>query len=260
MTFSQGIIAEEWESNNKDCFCCSPYYNMPKPPPITGPQTVACGTAAVYKTIKCQGATILWTVSPNITGTTGNTTPTFTIPANAPAGVYVITLEFKCGTKTVKNSVRFTITGIENCTSSFNYTTTTNSNGYITISTVPVMQVSGQEHWWGIQYNGTFPNCKTCASIPFDQFNSSGVWGGYISATGSLTPYMGSGITTGSTPYGISYSGFTKNQCVRITHYVKCCGVLKRSTWCFDISDGVNRVAKTQDSGYKIVDEIVPNN
>ena len=249
-----------WESNNKDCFCCSPYYNMPKPPPITGPQTVSCGTIAVFKTIACPGASFQWTVSPVISGTTGNTTQTFTIPANAPVGNYVVTLEFKCGDKVVKNTVNFKITGVQNCTSDFNYTITKNSNGSINISTVPNMTAAGQEHWWGIQYNGTYPNCNTCAAIPFNQFNASSVWGGYINASGALTTYMGTGITTGSTPYGISYSGFSINKCVRITHYVKCCGVLKRSTYCFDITGSVSTLLKTVGTGNKIVDEVVPNN
>src|SRR5690606_37502955 len=98
-----------------------------------------CGTIAVFKTIKCPGVDILWTISPSIPGTTGHTTETFTIPANAPAGVYTITLEFRCGRKVFKNSVKFNIKNDPKCTSSFNYTITKNTNGSINITTVPLM-------------------------------------------------------------------------------------------------------------------------
>ncbi len=262
----QAQISEDvkWDSNiPKECFCCNEkIYNLPQIPPISGPQTVSCGTKAVFTTIPCNGATVSWTVSPSISGTTGDNTSTFTIPDNAPAGNYTITVEFRCGNKVLKNSMKFIITEVKNCTSDFNFIVTKNSDGSVNISTVPNMLVAGQEHWWGIQYNGAFPNCTACASIPFNQFNAtaSGVWGGYINATGALTPYMGTGITTGSSPYGISYTGFAVNKCVRITQYVKCCGVLKRSTYCFEITGAVSRMIKpTADSGNQIVDEEVTN-
>jgi hypothetical protein len=250
----------DWESNNRECFCCSPFYNLPKMPTISGPETINCGTAATFSTLSCPGASYLWTVSPTITGTTGNTTQTFTIPATAPIGTYLITLEVKCGNKVVKNTKKIKIIGVENCTSSFDFTLTKLPTGFYNITAVPHMTAPGQEHWWGIQYNGTFPNCNTCASIPWGQMNSSSSWGGYINSSGVLTPYMGTGTTTGTSPYGISYTGFSVNKCVRITHYVKCCGVLKRSTYCFEITGEVTtRVVKGSDKGSKIVDEIVPN-
>lgn len=249
----------KWENNvPKDCFCCDEkVYNLPQTPPITGPQTVSCGTKAVFTTIPCKGASLNWSVSPSISGTIGANTATFTIPDNAPAGNYVITLEFRCGNKVFKNQVKFSITEVRNCTSDFTFSVQTHSDGSATISTVPTLQVAGQEHWWGLQYNGTFPNCNPCASIPFNQMNASNVWGGYIGSNGILSTYMGTGITTGTTPFGISYRGFSVNKCVRITHYVKCCGVLKRTTYCFDITGAVNKVIKSDNNSNKIVDEIV---
>jgi hypothetical protein len=250
----------KWESNiPKDCFCCNDkIYNLPSSAPINGPQSVSCGTRAVFTTLKCEGATLQWNVSPAIPGVTGDNTNTFTIPDNAPAGTYTISISIRCGIKVINNKVKLTITEVRNCTSDFNVTTTTHDDGSITISTIPSLQVAGQEHWWGIQYNGTFPNCNPCASIPFNQMTGSSVWGGYINASGNLTPYMGTGLTTGSTPYGISYRGFSTNKCVRITHYVKCCGVLKRTTYCIMITSGVAKIAMpTVDSGNKIVDEEV---
>ena len=127
-----------------------------------------CGTKAVFTTIPCNGAAVSWTVSPSISGTTGDNTSTFTIPDNAPAGTYTITVEFRCGNKVLKNSIKFIITEVKNCTSDFNFIVTKNSDGSVNISTVPNMLIAGQEHWWGIQYNGAFPNCTACASIPFN--------------------------------------------------------------------------------------------
>lgn len=250
----------KWDSNiPKDCFCCNEkIYNMPSVAPISGPKTVSCGTKAVFTTLKCEGASINWSVSPAISGTTGDTSPTFTIPDNAPAGNYTLSLTIRCGNKIVKNQVKFTITEVKNCTSDFNYQITKDASGTVTIETKPIMMAAGQEHWWGLQYNGTFPNCNSCASIPFANINSASVWGGYINPTGTLTPYMGTGITTGATPYGIKYNGFPANSCVRITHYVKCCGVLKRTTYCISISSGVAKMTSGSNTGEeKILDETV---
>jgi hypothetical protein len=247
----------QWETSvPKDCFCCNEkIYNLPTKAPITGPQSVSCGTKAVFNTIKCDGATTEWSISPSISGLTGEGTSTLTIPETAPAGSYTITLTIRCGKKIIKNQVKFTITEVKNCTSDFNYIVRQEGN-VRWIETTPVMQTPGQEHWWGMQYNGTFPNCNPCASIPFNEFNKSKVWGGYINPSGVLSTYMGTGITTGPTPYGIKYT-WPANSCVRVTHYVKCCGVLKRTTYCISISEGVNKMISKPNDENKVLDEVV---
>jgi hypothetical protein len=71
---------------------------------------------------------------------------------------------------------------------------------------------------------------------------------------------MGTGTTTGSSPYIISYGGFSANKCVRITHYETCCGFRKASTYCFEIEGELTtRVVEGSNKESKIVDEIVPN-
>jgi hypothetical protein len=235
-------------SNIPECFCCGDAFNLPDKPYIKGPKQVNCGTSATFSTPSCPSATINWTVSPAVAGVTGNTTTNFTIPATATAGTYTVTLTIRCGNKMVTNSFVLVITAPQTCNPAFTFTYTLLPNGTtVNINTVPdpSTQVSGTEHWWGIQYNGTFPNCTIpCAPIPFADFSTSApaVWGGYINAAGTLTSYMGTGITKGTSGYGINYSGFGVNSCARITHYIKCCGVLYRQTQCVSFAITNNKM------------------
>lgn len=247
-TGSQTMVNQNSLSNIPKCFCCDSAYQLPARPPIDGPRTFSCGTKATFSTTPCPGASFNWTISPSISGVTGLTTSSITIPATAPAGTYTITVTIRCGRNIVSNQFTFTITQVPNCTPAFTITVTQLTNGFLSINAVPAMLTPGQEHYWGIQYNGTYPNCNVpCAAIPFTSFNSTGVWGGWIDASGTLHPYMGSGITTGTTPYGINYSGFPNNSCFKITHYVKCCGQLVRQTQCVSIGTTNARSANPGD-------------
>ena len=120
-------------------------------------------------------------------------------------GIFTIS----CNGHKIETSWNLGVT-LQSTDASFTFTYTDLGNGFVNINTVPAAstQVPGMLHYWGIQYNGTYPNCTACASIDFLSFNSSGVIGGYIDAAGVLHPYMGSGITKGTTNYGINYSGF----------------------------------------------------
>lgn len=230
----------------ESCFCCGEFYSLPKPV-ISGPKEIICGTQAVFTSKPCEGAQSGWSVSPAIAGSTHNPT-SFTVPANAPAGTYTLTYQVSCNKeKIVSTPVQFTIVSVPNCKPNFKLVLTQLPNGLFNISTDPDFKTPGQEHWWGIQYNGTYPNCNNASSpIPFTDFNSSstGVWGGYINSSGILTPYKGTGITIVNGA-GISYSGLPNNSCFKLTHYVKCCGQLYRQTAYFSVGTSNAKIANT---------------
>jgi hypothetical protein len=232
-----------WDSNAQGCFCCNGLYNLPTKPLVEGPVTLDCAGGGKYCTDACPTATYSWSVSPTAPFT-GQGTKCIILGGPLTPSAYTITVTISCGNKSVSNSKVVKVTGSQNCKPDFTITVTQLTSGSLNVNAVPAMLTPGQEHWWGIQYNGTYPNCTVpCSPIPFTSFNSSGVWGGYINATGILSPYMGTGITTGTTPYGIAYGGFSNNSCFKVTHYVKCCGVYLRQTQCFSIGTNNAKMA-----------------
>jgi hypothetical protein len=239
------IASQKGLSNIPKCFCCDNAYNLPVPP-ISGPKIVKCGDTARFTTNDCAGAKLSWSVSPNANFQASGNGISFYPPLSP--GTYTITLQLRCGKAVVTNSYVFTVEKPLSCNPAFSFTYTLLANGLININTVPdpSTQVPGTEHWWGIQGNGPFPNCNSCAAIEFSNFNSSatGVWGGYINPSGILIPYKGTGITKGSSGYGINYSGNPNNSCIRITHYIKCCGVLYRQTQCASFTTVNGKLAK----------------
>ncbi len=235
VAFASNAQTTGWTTNVQGCFCCGDFYNLPTQPNIEGPVTVDCGGGAKFCTDACPTASFSWSVSP-AAPFTGQGTKCITLGGPLTPGAYTITLTISCGNKKVTSNKVVKVTGAQNCKPDFTITVTQLANGFLNINAVPVMQTPGMEHWWGIQYNGTYPNCTVpCSAIPFTSFNASTVWGGYINAAGVLSTYMGTGITTGTTPYGINYSGFPNNVCFKITQYVKCCGVFLRQTQCVSI-------------------------
>jgi hypothetical protein len=228
-------------SNIPSCFCCGNFYNLPKPV-INGPKEIICGNEAKFTAVACEGAQVIWTVSPAISGST-QTSTSFTVPANATSGNYTLNYQVGCNReKFVSTQFQFTILNEVNCVPDFLVTVTQLPNGNVNISTNPSLQTPGKEHWWGIQYNGTYPSCDPQSPILFSSLGSS--WGGYINNSGVLTPYLGSGITIVN-GYGISYSGFQNNKCVKITHYVKCCGQMIRQTAYFSFGTSNARLANS---------------
>lgn len=230
---------------NKTCFCCGNFYNLVKPI-ITGNPKVNCGTSASFSIAPCPTATITWSVSPSVPFS-GQGTTTITFPPTTPVGNHSIHVTLSCNGKTIEaNDIKFSVVGPQTCDPSFTFIYSLLPNGNINVTTTPAAstQVAGTEHWWGIQINGTYPNCNNpCTAIPFNQFTNTGVWGGYINGAGVLTPYMGTGITKGPSGYGMSYDGVGKPNCIKITHYVKCCGVLYRQTQCASFSQATNAKA-----------------
>lgn len=241
----KGILPQKGLSSIPKCFCCDNAYNLPVPG-IIGPKSVKCGDTARFTTSDCPGAKYSWSVSPQANFKVSGNGITIYPPLNP--GTYTITLQLSCGKAVVSNTFAFTVEKPLSCNPSFTFTYTLLSNGLININTVPdpSTQIPGTEHWWGIKGNGNLPNCNTCEAIEFSDFNSSatGVWGGYINSSGILTPYKGTGITKGTSGFGINYSGNPNNSCIKITHYIKCCGVLYRQTQCASFSTVNGKLAK----------------
>ena len=242
LAFAAGAVAQtQTNVDSKTCFCCGDFYQLTQPV-IIGPKKVNCGDSAVFTLNKCAGAKIDWAVSP-ATPFTGNGTGTITLTPPLTASSYTVHATISCNGHKIETSWNLGVT-LQPTDASFTFTYTDLGNGFVNINTVPAAstQVPGMLHYWGIQYNGTYPNCTACASIDFSAFTSSGVFGGYIDAAGVLHPYMGTGVTKGTSNYGINYSGFPTGSCIRITHYIRSCGVLYRSTQCVSFSKAVNKI------------------
>jgi len=222
--------------SDSTCFCCNGYYNLPAPQ-ISGPVQVNCADKPRYSISACPGATVNWSVSPSVPFT-GNGTNAITLTPPLSASAYTITVTIGCGRGKVSSNLVIKVTTIQGCTPDFNLTLKQTSSGSVMIDAVPA-STSGVEHWWGIVYNGTYPNCTIpCVSIPFSIINTRNVFGGVHETAAIPTVFsqhgMGTQVTAGSSGYGISYS-FPNNSCFKVTHYINCCGVWYRQTACVSI-------------------------
>lgn len=209
--------------SSTSCFCCGSYFNIPKPV-INVPVKINCTEPTTFTTTPCEGANVFWNLTPSIPNVT-QTPTSFTIPANSPSGDYTLTLSAACNRENIiRTNYEFKIDVNDiNCKPDFLVSVEQLPNGTVKISTNPLMQTLGQEHWWAINYDGTYPICNK-VPIPFDGISSN--FGGYITASGELIPWSGTGIAIVNS-YGITYSGFPVSSCIRVTHYVKCCGEIK---------------------------------
>jgi hypothetical protein len=237
-----------WTTNVQGCFCCGDFYNLPTQPHIEGPVTLDCAGGGKYCTDACPTATFNWSVSPSAPFT-GQNTKCITLGSPLTPGAYTITITISCGNKKVSNSIVVKVTGVQNCTPLFTATFTPQPDGIsLNINTVPVT-LGGAEHYWGIQYNGTYPNCLPCVSIPFANFSNAyanGIFGATVSASGVFTPIgQGTGKTPGPSLYGINYTGFPINSCFKITHYINCCGIWYKQTLCYTATTNLKVVPGT---------------
>lgn len=244
-TRSQALAAGSWTNNYpKDCFCCDGVYNLPEAPEISGPQSTSCEKPITFTIKPCKGTSIQWSVSPNATFS-GQGTNSITINPPYTASSYVVSVTIRCGEKTVTSKRDFSVEKPKNCVPNFLVTVEQLANGQVKINAVPTA-TSGVEHYWGVVYNGTYPNCVTpCAAIPLNSIQSGSTFGAYVDAAGIFSPLgMGTNITGGTAaPYGYSYSGFPNNSCFKITHYVKCCGEWYRQTQCVSIGTSNAKLA-----------------
>lgn len=220
-----------WDSNTpKDCFCCDKAYNLPTKPQIAGLEKVECGASGQYSTSNCPGATTTWAVSPSIPFTGQGTN---SISFNSiPAGSYTLSLTISCGKKRYTSTKTITALAPLNCTPAFLLSVVQMPNGLLNINAVPTT-TAGVEHYWGISYNGTFPNCSPVTPILLNEITGGTTSaGGHVSTAGLFTQVgTGTGVTGGTAaPYGFFYGGFPNNSCFKVTHYVKCCGVWSRQT------------------------------
>lgn len=233
-----------WDTNTpKDCFCCDKAYNLPTVPQIIGSDKVECGAQANYSTSNCPGATTTWGISPSITFS-GQGTNAVSI-SNLPAGTYTLSVTIGCGKTRYTSKKTITVLAPLSCDPAFLVTVQQLANGMLNINAVP-SSTTGVEHYWGVVYNGTYPNCTIPGTpILLNDITSGQTFGAHVTEAGVFAPQgMGTGINGGTNaPYGYNYQGFPNNSCFKITHYVKCCGVWKRQTQFVSIGTSNARVA-----------------
>jgi hypothetical protein len=230
----------KWENNfPKGCFCCEGVYNLPLNASISGPETITCEASATFTIPKCKGIDAEWSISPALSSTS-STANTFTISPAYGASSYTVTVKLRCGQKVVTATKTVKIERPAVSTPAFATTLTQSADGSSwNIDTRPTI-TSGYSHWWGIQYNGTYPNCDLpCVAMAYEPSSGSayslGIFGGIASATGTFTPIgQGTGKNGGSTGYGINYN-FPNNSCFKITHYITICGIQYRQTQCVSV-------------------------
>lgn len=102
-------IMEKSIGNVPKCFCCNEkIFQLPKPI-ITGSDKICKDSKNVFSTISCEGAVINWSTNPAGINFTGQGTSQIvldysSVPSNA--SLIVITVEIKCGNKSIKNSIK----------------------------------------------------------------------------------------------------------------------------------------------------------
>lgn len=242
-SFSESSVSKQdlnarvnWINNYPDkCFCCDGVYNLQEKPQIIGPQTVDCESPITFTTGSCKGTSINWSVSPS-TAFTGQGTSSITLNPPYIASSYTVNVSIRCGEKTVTNAVSFVVSKPQNCIPNFLVGVEQLANGFVKINAVPSAG-AGVEHYWGVVYNGTYPNCNLpCTGIPLVSIQNGSTYGAHLTSAGAFSALgMGTSITSGSSPYGFNYSGFPNNSCFKITHYVRCCGEWFRQTACVSI-------------------------
>lgn len=237
----------DWVNNYpKTCFCCDGVFNLPTAVAINGPQTIDCAKPTVFTIDNCKGTTINWSVSPSVSFT-GQGTNSITLNAPFSGSSYTISVTLRCGEKSVTGTRNVKLNVPSNVTPAFLTTLTQVNPNSWNINTVPTM-LSGVDHWWGIQYNGVYPNCSNqCLPIPYTPDSSGaynlGIFGGMVSSSGIFTPIgQGTNKTSGTSGYGINYN-FPNNSCFKITHYVRVCGVTYRQTQCVKVETNNLKVA-----------------
>lgn len=236
-----------WDSNvPKDCFCCdNRVYNLPKPPPInyapfghpSFPTAICPCNNNVFSTMKCEGATFNWTVTSN-TGPlsfSGNGTSQITLqfPPNGPALWAItsikVTVEIKCGQKTVTNTIAVPVLqGGGNANVNLAVTFPSGGPGSFTATNMPSAAPFGNG-WTLREFNLPY-------NVPCD------IWDG-------STPIIAQGI--GNT---FSFGGLQTDKFYRIVHYLNLCSPVWNpnscTRWkhtCFVIQNASSKMAKPEE-------------
>lgn len=215
---AQERLQAEWESNNKECFCCSPFYNLPRQPQINYspfghpdfPTAICPCNNNIFKTNNCSGATYNWTISSKIPGGgAGNASflgavnqSSVTIN-NASLDIeseITVTVIITCGNKKVTNTKVIPVLNGADPTN-FSYTPNMNATGTGTL-TITSPSVPFGQGWvvksWPLPHD-----------VPCTQWEQS-------------TDWLGSGTGT-----NLSMSGVLEGRYYRIAHYVERC----EKTW-----------------------------
>lgn len=216
----------QWDSNvPQECFCCNDkVYNLPKPPPINGPTVLKCTEKATFTTLKCEGATITWNVSPSVSFT-GQGTSSITLIPPFSATSYSISVTIRCGNKVVENKISVQVESDQKCVPNFkvlSITANTANSGYEVIASPT--SGSGYWHYWQLL------QVSSCSGGTVT--GSNGGWNSLINPTGAVST-SNPAITAGPTGYGYQYPGLGPGVCYTIVHYIYCCGQWKKHSSCF---------------------------
>jgi hypothetical protein len=214
-----------WTTNTTGkCFCCDPYYNLPTPPPITGPTSVDCGGAGTYSTTACPGASIQWSISP-AQPMSGATTSTMTVNPFA-AGNYTITVSIRCGNKVVTSQIQVVVKPQECCTAAFLVNLQELPGGLYQITATPTC-TSQNMHFWLLEEVTGCPGTSVAGGLYTWLFiPKSGTPTSKSPATSNISAFPVGG-------YGMQYTGLLKPKCYRLTHYFLCCGKWQVQSKCF---------------------------
>lgn len=207
------------DNNIPACFCCDGIYKFP-PLPINGPLTIRCDSAR-YKTTKCQGATYIWTATPNAT-IAGQGTYSITLVPPFLHSQYNISVTIKCGQKTVSKTITVHAPEYAACKPDFKISLEELPNGKFKVKTTWQATGVGYKHEWKLDEVAACPDGAVLSSMYSK-----------ISTTGTLSR-SNLQITAPGT-YGFGYPELARGRKYKLTHTVYCCGQKKVISKCFSI-------------------------
>lgn len=237
---NQGAI-----SNIPECFCCDTIYKLPSQIPINAPAGPICACDVIkFSTIPCAGAKTSWTVTDNFGNQipfsgngTGAITLNYTLAMQVASGAtsLLISLEVRCGNKTVKNQIKVALKPIPKTNISFSLND--DGNGNYTASATGMAPGNGNG-WTLKEVNCPGPNPCSWVAGPIK----------WQAAGNSI-----------SIPNGV----LVKGRCYVLTHYVNVCS----TTWisspctvykatCFKLDGNLMRMAAARETDKNDAKEI----
>ena len=209
------MIEKGSDSNIPDCFCCNDsIFKLPGTPQIIAPAGPLCACDVIkFSTIKCSGAKINWTVTDdkgNTISVTGNGTSSitlnYTLAMQVASGAtsLTVTLEFRCGNKVVRNTIKVALKPIPKTNISFSIND--DGNGNFTANATGMAPGNGNG-WTLKEVNCPIPSPCNWVAGPI-KWQASG--------------------NSIAIPNGV----LVKGKCYVLTHYVNVCSATWISTPC----------------------------